>query len=252
LILVKHVFQAFWVALQFLTLLPIPLLKGMVWDERAPVRAVYAYPFVGVLIGIILYGVQAVLPQSYLWVNGLIITLIWAWLTGGLHLDGVADAADGWMGGLGSKTRTFDIMKDPHIGVTGVITLMSLVILKIALVGVLLIEDAALWLIVIPVLARSCAVVLMANTPYVSEKGIATGWANQVGLSHVVWALVVAVLITLLVVGSWGVFVTLAITVLGLRYMMMRRLNGCTGDTIGATIEFTELAALFYVYASIG
>jgi adenosylcobinamide-GDP ribazoletransferase len=248
----KTFFHAFWVALQFLTLLPVPSIKGAEWSDQRPLQAVYFYPVIGGLLGSVIYLAAFALPIDYPWVSGVILTLVWVWLTGGLHLDGVADAADGWMGGLGSREKTLAIMKDPHVGVTGMLALLSVLLLKVALVPVLLMEAHSVWLVLIPVFARGCAVFLLATTPYVSDKGIATGWANRVGARHVLVSAIICLLFAQLQSGSlWVLFWMIAGTFV-LRSLMQKRLKGCTGDTIGATVELTEVIALFSVYACIG
>jgi adenosylcobinamide-GDP ribazoletransferase len=248
---VRNLLHSIWVAVQFLTLLPIPNLKGFTWDDKRPLQAVFAYPLVGLLLGLLLYAAALALPNEYPWVTGIVIALLWSWLTGGLHLDGLADSADGWMGGLGDRSRTLSIMKDPHIGVTGSMALVTAMLLKASLVGVIAHQAIEHWLIWIPILARTCAIILMATTPYVSEKGIGTGWISRVGMVHFTWACCILMVVSLLIPHAFLLVVSIIGILILLRAMMMRRLKGCTGDTIGATIEITELTALFYVYAGI-
>ncbi|MFH4181104.1 adenosylcobinamide-GDP ribazoletransferase, partial [Acinetobacter baumannii] len=77
---------------------------------------------------------------------------LWIWLTGGLHLDGLADTADAWVGGFGDKQRTLQIMKDPSCGPIGVLSLVIICLLKFALVFVLIDQHQTLFLVFVPAL----------------------------------------------------------------------------------------------------
>ena len=99
-----------------------------------------------------------------------IVLALWIWLTGGLHLDGLADTADAWVGGFGDKLRTLQIMKDPSCGPIGVLSLVIICLLKFALVYVLIEQHQSLFLICIPILGRMVPSIMFLTTPYVREK----------------------------------------------------------------------------------
>ncbi|MGH8474458.1 MAG: adenosylcobinamide-GDP ribazoletransferase, partial [Methylococcales bacterium] len=112
----------FLIALQFLSTLPIHFENPP--DHGVTGPSLPYYPLVGLVIGILL----AVLARAG---NGMpdnlhaaIVLAIWVILTGGLHLDGLADSADAWIGGLGDRQKTLDIMKDPCCGPSAVVTLV--------------------------------------------------------------------------------------------------------------------------------
>jgi len=232
--------RAFVHALQFLTLIPVP--SSGLPDRRLQALAMLYYPAVGLLIGALLClgaWLTAALPGV---LQATLVLLLWCALTGGLHLDGLADTADGWMGGLGDRERTLAIMKDPHIGATGVIALLLQLLLKWSLLLVLLPQTDWWVLLLAPVAARTAALLLFAHTPYVRRGGIAGEMLAELS-DTAVYVLAAAVsLLLLLIHPLWlivpGVLYGLA------RLAMMRRLRGCTGDTAGALIELSESALL--------
>ena len=118
----------FWIALQFLTVIPIQLSRVPNQEENA--RSVLCYPLIGLLIGLILYSLSWLLSPVPHLLSATLILIIWIWLTGGLHLDGLADTADAWVGGFGDKQRTLEIMKDPSCGPIGVLSLIAVCLLK--------------------------------------------------------------------------------------------------------------------------
>ena len=142
----------FWIALQFLTVLPIELKTIPTAQQNG--RAILFYPLVGLIIGGILFLVTCIFVKLPALLLAAIVLALWIWLTGGLHLDGLADTADAWVGGFGDKLRTLQIMKDPSCGPIGVLSLVIICLLKFALVYVLIEQHQSLFLICIPILGR--------------------------------------------------------------------------------------------------
>lgn len=160
----------FWIALQFLTVLPIELKTIPTAQQNG--RAILFYPLVGLIIGGILFLVTCIFVKLPALLLAAIVLALWIWLTGGLHLDGLADTADAWVGGFGDKLRTLQIMKDPSCGPIGVLSLVIICLLKFALVYVLIEQHQSLFLICIPILGRVVPSILFLTTPYVREKGL--------------------------------------------------------------------------------
>jgi len=235
--------KAFLLAVRFLTCIPVPL-----HGEFTPQgwgRSALAYPLVGLLIGALLLGLQRLVGHADPLLQAALLTAAWALLTGGLHLDGLADSADAWVGGHGDRERTMTIMKDPRSGPAAVSTLALTLLLKFAALAALVKIDAGPALLLAPVLGRSSLVVLLLTTPYVRPGGM--GSAISAHLPRTA-----AVLVLFLVVagaafaGKPGVLALAVVlaTLALLRWIMMRRLGGMTGDTLGASVELTEVAML--------
>lgn len=243
--------RSFWLALQFLTRLPTPALADI--DARQVGRSLVWYPLVGILLGTILWSVASLLPhQEPLLVAACVLTL-WVALTGALHLDGLADTADAWVGGLGDRERTLDIMKDPACGPSGVTALVLVLLLKFVALAALLRSGEILALLLVPPLARSGVALLFVTTPYVRPGGLGEALANHVSRGTVMAG---AMLTFALLIGMMGVKGAMVLTAalllwLWLRQRVIHRLGGFTGDIAGAMLELLETATLL-VFALLG
>ena len=160
----------FWIALQFLTTLPVQL-KSMPTPQQNA-QSLLFYPLIGLFIGLVLFGVANLLVPVPLILSTVIIGTVWIWLTGGLHLDGLADTADAWVGGFGDKERTLAIMKDPSCGPIGVLSLIILCMLKLAAIYVILEQQQYIALILFPIFGRLSPLFLFLTTAYVRQKGL--------------------------------------------------------------------------------
>lgn len=116
------------IALQFLTSLPIRL-PAMPEPEQQG-RSLLYYPLVGLLLGALLCLAAFVLDGAPALLQAALLLTLWVALTGALHLDGLADSADAWLGGFGDRERTLQIMKDPRSGPVAVVVLVLLLLLK--------------------------------------------------------------------------------------------------------------------------
>ncbi len=95
-----------------------------------------------------------------------------------MHLDGLADTADAWVGGFGDAERTLKIMKDPACGPIGVLSLVIICLLKWSAIYVLLQKQQFLALILFPILGRLAPLFLFLTTQYVREKAWVHRWLN--------------------------------------------------------------------------
>jgi adenosylcobinamide-GDP ribazoletransferase len=237
--------QPFLIALQFLTRLPLSF--SVHWKPELVGRSLLYYPLVGLLIGVLLVLSASLFSHTQTMLVAAIILMLWVAITGGLHLDGLADSADAWAGGLGDKQRTLKIMQDPHAGSLAVVVLLLILLLKFSALYSVVEQENWLALIVAPVLARSVVILLFITTPYVREQGLGADMAKFLPekTAHII--LIIVALSVLLVAGFWQAMATLAVTLLvlyALRWLMMKRINGMTGDTVGASIEIIEVVVL--------
>ena len=234
---------SWWVALQFLTRLPVTL-AGMPTPEQIG-RSLLFYPLVGLLIGLLLLGAQQLLADSAVLLQAALLLTLWVGISGGLHLDGLADSADAWVGGFGDRERTLAIMKDPRSGPIAVVVLVLLLLLKFAALVALLESGSALLLLLVPWLARCLLPLLFLTTPYVRAGGLGQALAEHLPRQYLPWVLLANALAMLLL--GWSAL--LALLVAGavfcyLRALMRKRLGGTTGDTAGALLEIAECAVL--------
>ncbi|EPM48797.1 adenosylcobinamide-GDP ribazoletransferase [Pseudomonas syringae] len=234
----------FWIALQFLGSLPIRL-PGMPRPEELG-RSLLFYPLVGVVFGTLLLGFNALLSGAPLMLHAALLLSAWVLLSGGLHLDGLADSADAWLGGFGDRERTLSIMKDPRSGPIAVVTLVVVLLLKFAAIVALIESHNSIGLLLAPLIGRSAMLALFLGTPYVRSGGLGQALADHLPRSLGRKVLLVSAVACVMLSGGSGIAALLvcAVCFYGLRHMMMRRLGGSTGDTAGALLELLELAVL--------
>jgi adenosylcobinamide-GDP ribazoletransferase len=246
----KEQFHAFLCALQFLSALPVG--KQPAPSSRLLGQAVTWYPLVGLCIGLLLcLSAWLLLGLFNSWISAALVLTLWVVLTGALHLDGLADSADAWLGGLGSSIRTLKIMKDPTSGPIAISTLILVLLLKLTALQALLSAGEYWALVWVLVFARCYAVLLLMHTPYVREKGFGSAPKEHLSEKHC-YLLMSLLLIASLFSLSWYAVPVLLIGLAGaygLRQLMMIRLQGCTGDTIGALIELSEVLLLLTLVA---
>ncbi len=195
------------------------------------------FPVVGAILG----GILVLLG------NPLAVLIAWVFFTGAFHLDGLADTFDA-LAFAKSKEDRLKIMKDPHLGTFGAVSVSLLLISKLHLVS--LVSGKALFLS--PVLGRLSLVL----TPFfsVSAKGEGLGYLVKasVGLREAVIASAITFFFSLCA-GLWGIF-SVVITVF-LSYFLggffKEKFGGVTGDTLGAACELTEVVVLAF-FALVG
>lgn len=241
--------REFAIALMLMSRLPIRLAGDIGREEQA--RSVAWYPVVGLVLAVLLITAVAILNLIGLPapVAAALILGVWVALTGALHLDGVADSADAWLGGGGDRERSLRIMKDPACGPAGVVALLLLLLLKFSLLTALL--EGGDWLtalLLAPILARAGCTALFLTLPYVRENGLGAAGGDMPPHRLGWWMIGLSAVVALLT-GLSGL-VALSFAVLGflaLRAYLEHWLGGFTGDTAGLTTEKLEAVVLFAV-----
>lgn len=244
--------MGFWIALQFLTIIPMPFKKEPEMREIA--SSLVFFPIVGLLIGLLLFLANWGLGEVFSPVVTAAFTLlVWILISGAMHLDGLADSCDGLAGNTAEKR--LEIMKDSHTGAFGVVGISLLLLVKFAAIVSL---SGWEWeaLVLAPVFGTWAMVLAITVFPYARKNGV--GQAFKQGAT--IFKLLIATIITLaaaaLLAGWWGVVImaiTCLITVL-VGVFFKSRLGGLTGDTYGAIKEVSEAIVLILtpVLLSIG
>lgn len=234
------------IALQFLTRLPVRL-PGMP-EPRETGRSLLWYPLVGLLIGALLLGGAWLLDGRPVLLSAALLLALWVVLSGGLHLDGLADTADAWVGGYGDRERTLTIMKDPRSGPIAVVVLVVVLLLKFAALAALLQAGQWLPLLLAPWLARGMLPLLFLTTPYVRVGGLGQALAEHLPRRELpMWLAVQGVAMLVLGWSAWIALVTALVVFAWLRGRFVQWLGGTTGDTAGAMVELVEVAVLVVV-----
>ena len=245
--------------LGFFTRLPTRQLNNIKEGDMG--RVLYYLPLAGLLIGLS-SAVLGYLLSCFLfyWTGelsvsrdiliGLVTFSALVILTGGLHLDGLADCADAWVGGLGDKERTLEIMKDPACGPMAAFIMILLLLLKAAAVTVLVVEAQWLLVVLIPILSRTAGVALFRFTDYVRPNGMGKAFVEFAHRPTCFTILMLSLLLPLFLAGQslWLPLLVTGVFWYWLRKQSIERLGGFTGDVAGAVIELTE-ASLFLMTA---
>ena len=235
-------------AIRYLTIVPVPG-RGSVGIGEIGQAAPW-FPFVGLILGVTLAGVDSLTARLFPGLLGALLTVTaWKLLTGGLHLDGLADCLDGLVGR--DREHRLAIMRDSRIGTFGAVGLILFLMLEIVTVAEL--GPAVRWraLIVVPTLARAVPPVLARCFPSARPVGQGASFVTGVSALAAPVALGIAAVIAVLTLRLAGV----AALVVGLAmafavaWFQNRRLGGLTGDVLGATVELAELGALLTLLA---
>ena len=244
------------VALQLLTRIPTPNIRQPQAADYG--RSVLVYPLVGLLIGLLLAMGLALLnlfPGDHGgFLPAAILLALWVALTGALHLDGLGDSVDAWVGGYGDRKRSLEILKDPSSGPMAVSAIVAVLLLKFAALTELVGSVPWPWLLVAPLLGRSALVAAFLFIPYARPQGLGSEQAGAVPRGPALMMLSLTALATLLLCGLAGLMaiaLSIALFML-LRRATLQRLGGFTGDIAGALCELTETVVLVALALSLG
>jgi adenosylcobinamide-GDP ribazoletransferase len=232
-------------AVRFLTILPIPGDWGTAEEDLA--RSVPWFPVVGLSLGILAgalaWAVRPFAPPM-LAAAGIIVLLLN--FSGCLHLDGLADTADGFLSSR-SRERILEIMKDSCTGAMGVTGIVCVLLVKFASLGSLPANDLWRAVLLMPLAGRCAIVVHMATVPSARPGGLGSVFCRQPPRWAAVWAAGFFAAVAYALLESRGLMVwavCMAFTLAWSAYVY-RKIGGATGDTFGAVCEIVEAVPPF-------
>jgi adenosylcobinamide-GDP ribazoletransferase len=234
--------KRFLAAIQFLTILPLS--GGVNPGERVLGGSLPFFPVVGLLIGAAValadWRLGRILPIGVTSVCTVILLIA---VSGGLHIDGLADTADGFFSAR-PREGILAIMKDSRTGPMGAAAIVCVVALKIALIAAVA-GPWRWWVLLLTPLAGRCALLVhLALLPYVRpEGGLAGIFHRNRSRGHVLWAFA-ALLAAGFLAGRLPGLIAGGVAFLAallLAAYIYHRIGGLTGDTLGAACELTEL-----------
>jgi adenosylcobinamide-GDP ribazoletransferase len=260
----------FLLALQFFTRIPVTgRLADWVGFSPAMLRASAAYfPAVGWIVGgvtaLCFYGLMYVLPAQSAapLVAACLSTVLGVMVTGAFHEDGLADLADG-LGGHVSRERALEIMKDSRIGSYGAVALVLALLAKVALLALLAQVDV--WLACVALFAahvwsRCMPLLLIRSLQHVGDtpQSKSKPLADRISFAALVIAagwVVAAMVLVVYLLPQWIWCGGMAAALLACAWMwrfLKQRLDGFTGDALGATQQVCELAFYLGVLLAVG
>jgi len=233
--------RRFFIAIQFLTRLPVA--RTLNSSETDIGKAAAFFPLVGVIVGggaaLVFLGLERILPLPASLFCAIVFAAI---ITNGFHEDGLADSFDGFGGGW-TKDRVLEIMRDSRIGTYGTLALILIVLGKLNFLSSLPPGQIWRWLIVAHTASRWTILPLCASLPYARAEGQGKLVAKQVGVLEIIIGTVTLLLVLILL--PWraalaALLVTTLVTLLSGLYVRAR-LQGITGDCLGAANQLTEV-----------
>jgi len=235
---------SFLIALQILTIFPVPSPKKM--ELRYIGEGTRYFTLIGLFLGLILAGTAWL---ALIWLPKITVmaglTCLLAILAGGSHLDGLMDTADG-LGSRREKEKMLEIMKDSRVGAYGVMAACGVFLLKFSL----LLSLPAIWqyylLVLMPAWGRWAISFGACLFPYARPDGLGKPFAQYSGWKEFIIATVIIVIASFSLLSFSALWLILAVmvTVFLLNILIVDRLGGLTGDTYGATCEVAEIVFL--------
>ncbi|WP_457647001.1 adenosylcobinamide-GDP ribazoletransferase [Profundibacter sp.] len=230
----------------------IPAAIGLL--TRLPVKtagargaaAAWAFPLVGLIIGALaaaLGWIALALGLSAPITAALVITAQVV-MTGAMHEDGLADTFDGLWGGW-DKERRLEIMKDSQIGTYGVIALVMSLMLRWTAITALIHSGTLFMTLIAATLSRMPMVFIMATLPHARDGGLSAS-VGRAAKDTAGMALALALLTIFIAPLPTGIFALIAATLAAtaIALIALRKIGGQTGDILGASQQFAEIAAL--------
>jgi adenosylcobinamide-GDP ribazoletransferase len=239
--------NSFLLALQFLTIIPVKVRDAA---KQQIGWSMSCFPLVGLLLGLALAGINKLL-QSWCTeqlVCSIITVVMLIILTGGLHLDGLSDTADALLSRR-PKDEMLKIMRDSHAGVMGILSLIVIILLKIAFLSCILPPSKTKALILMCGLSRWSLVMTLFLFPYVRQEGKAKVYSDSVNPTIFAWATIITVAYVLLFAKAQGLIILAIIALISylMGKFMHKKIGGITGDTLGALNETIEAIVLLTV-----
>ena len=231
--------------LQFLT--RITIIKDLPFDEEFNKGIIY-FPLVGAAQGIIIAGIYLVASYFINYNIAAILTIAaYLSLTGALHLDGLGDTFDGFYSSR-PKEKILSIMKDSRLGTNGMTALFFSLFLKISGIQSLAwVPEGYRMIILMPVFGKLALVLGSYKARYAREEGLGNIFIGKVKISEVATATITALFISIIHVKSILFIPWIFIIAMLFKEHSYNKIEGMTGDTLGALAELVEVSYLLYL-----
>ncbi len=241
----------FFSALAFLTIVPVSA-SAKAGSDNTLEKSLVFFPVIGAGIGFFAlacgYFLMAIFPQP---VAAVLVIIVLLGVSGGLHMDGLADTADGFFSSR-PRERILEIMRDSHTGAMGVIAIVLVLALKIAALATCSQKSFLLAAFLMPLAGRTAILLLMAILPYArAEGGLgALFYSGSVKITAgLALFLLVVVAWILAGVAGYAVLLGLICMIVLFAWFCRMKIGGATGDTLGAGCELAETTvALFFSF----
>jgi len=238
------------IAVQFLTVLPVKI-AGEIRNNEYGESLVW-FPVVGAFIGLFLGGCITIISPLPNFVAAALLVVLSVMITGGLHLDGLADTCDGFLSGK-TREKVLEIMDDSRLGAMGAIGIVSVLLLKFSCLASL--HVTFLWkaLVLSCLFSRWAQLFACYASSYAREHGKAKYFIEYVQKKEIIIGSVFTLTVFMLLCGIKGLllFFLAFCLMAGCMLFITKKIGGMTGDTIGAVSEFSEVSILLVILMGI-
>lgn len=246
---IKNFFEQFIILIQFMTRIPIPL--KISYSEKKFGKSIKFFPLVGLIIGLVLYFTNFLITVylKNIFYNKTIIAIFLIILeiliVGIIHIDGLADTFDGLFS-YAKKEKMLEIMKDSRIGTNGAVVLILYFITKTVLISEIITTNPK-YLIIFPIIARLSTPVNAGLSNYARKSGMSNAIISENGIFEAIFSLALSIILVFYIIDIKGIvaisiaFIFIIIFMLNVR----KKIDGITGDTMGACLELTSILVLF-------
>ena len=228
------------VAIQFLTRVPLPVRIDLATGAMG--SSMRWFPLVGAAIGGVVAAADLVLaPLVGLEVRSVLLVVLLAAITGGLHLDGLMDSCDGLLA-FTTPERRLEIMADSRVGSFAIVGLATSLLLKYAAIQAIPLALRPPAFVAMGALSRWAMVYATVLWPAARIEGLGHAYKQRAGRAELLWATVLAIVavVPLHIVGLAALAITLLIASVLARYAVAK-IGGLTGDVYGAISEAVEI-----------
>lgn len=223
----------------------IPIKKEVDFSKENLRFALYFLPLVGLTIGLITGGLMYLFSSISPLVVSAIGLTAYFFLSGGLHLDGLSDMADGFMANV-DRERTLEIMKDSLIGSFGTIVLILYFFFKFSLYTAIIDNQVIISLGITSMLSRTSVLLSIKNGSLARPDGFGSKMKEALEEANALYLIVAIIYIISILVSSFSLSAIIAGLLVNLLMVGLsnRKLGGLTGDIYGAIIEVSEIGIL--------
>lgn len=232
-------FKSILLMITFFTRIPLKVQEE--FDDKDYKLGIIFLPILGIIVGISLGILKIFALISSTYVVGLILTLFYLWISGGIHLDGLGDTLDGLLSGR-EKEKQLEIMKDSRVGTFGVLGLVFIVAAYIILLG----EGSLTSVLLMPVVGKSSIMLSAYMSDYArGEEGLGYKFVTlsdkNVRNSAFIFAFILGIILNYILLIP--MVITFALTGITTK-SITRKIGGTTGDTLGFINEFAQVVFL--------
>jgi adenosylcobinamide-GDP ribazoletransferase len=227
-------------ALKFLTVIPI----NTETNEKALARSPRLFPLVGLSLGLGLSFILFLFSKfTGHWISIMLTILAWEAITGGIHIDGLADTVDGLMSRK-DREKMLEIMRDSRIGTIGALAIFFILALKCLSLGET--SNTYIKLILAPIYGRFLITLSIFLFPYGRKEGKGSIFSKVLTEKDIIISGIITLILGLIIGLKKGVFAFFIVVILGylLAFYLNKRIGGLTGDMYGAICEIIELVTL--------